>query len=210
MISILAPACFAETASSDQRLVMQSLWEAAATAQNEGHYEKAENYHRLLLKEIEAIKDISPIERFQQMNNLASALNRQEKYKEAEDLLKNAMSIVADTPGADEAHLVTLYGNLADSQYHLGDVKSAEMNYNKALELATKYAGPESSFAASDKAGLAQIYMMQDRFEEAKAYFEEALVVFERLGGKDHPVFKKTMNEYQALLLKMKQSGREK
>ena len=149
-------------------------------------------------------KKLNPIKKAQQMGNLASALNRQEKYGEAEKWLKQAMSIVADTPGADESQLVSLYGNLADTQYHLGNLKDSEKNYTKALELALKHAGPESSFVASDKAGLALIYVKQGRYKEAKVFFEDALIVFERLGGKDHPVFKKTMKEYQALLSKIK------
>jgi len=81
-----------------------------------------------------------------------------------------------------------------------GDLTAAERGYADALEIAEAL-GNGSLRHARAADGLADVWRLQERYEEAEQGYRETLASFERLLGEDQPRVATTMHNLAVVLL---------
>lgn len=110
------------------------------------------------------------------LNDLAVIFVEQGKYKEAEPLFTQAVSIlenVVEQP--DDRYLADPLTNLAECYYSQGKYKEAEPLYNRVLEIRKNKLPTNNSDVAKSLYNLAWLYLKQGNYNGAEQRFNESL-----------------------------------
>ena len=120
-------------------------------------------------------------------NNLASNLNAQGRYGEAEPLYRKALEICERELGEDHPSTATSYNNVAYNLNAQGQYEKAEPLHRKALEIHKRELGEDHPNTATSYNNVASNLNAQGRYEKAKPLFLKALEIRKRELGEDHP-----------------------
>ncbi len=119
-------------------------------------------------------------------NLVASNLNAQGKYKEAEIGYRLALTIRRKVLGEEHLDTATSYSNVGANHGSQGRYKQAEVGLSKALAICVKLRGEEHSDTARNYNNLAMNRNAQGRYEEAEQGLSKALTINRKVLGEKH------------------------
>ncbi|XP_014392860.1 PREDICTED: kinesin light chain 3 [Myotis brandtii] len=126
----------------------------------------------------------------------------QNKYKEATDLLHDALQIREQTLGPEHPAVAATLNNLAVLYGKRGRYREAEPLCQRALEIREKVLGADHPDVAKQLNNLALLCQNQGKFEEVERHYARALSIYEALGGPHDPNVAKTKNNLASAYLK--------
>uniref|UniRef100_A0A674JPI5 Kinesin light chain n=1 Tax=Terrapene triunguis TaxID=2587831 RepID=A0A674JPI5_9SAUR len=136
------------------------------------------------------------------LNILALVYRDQNKYKEATDLLNDALDIREQALGVEHPAVAATLNNLAVLYGKRGKYKEAEPLCKRALEIREKVLGPTHPDVAKQLNNLALLCQNQSKFEEMERYYERALRIYQSQLGPHDPNVAKTKNNLASSYLK--------
>lgn len=126
----------------------------------------------------------------------------QRKYKEAANLLNEALAIRERTLGENHQAVAATLNNLAVLYGKRGKFKEAEPLCKRALEIREKVFGHDHPDVAKQLNNLALICQNQGLYDEVEKYYRRALEIYEKKLGPDDPNVAKTKNNLSSAYLK--------
>jgi len=114
-------------------------------------------------------------------------LRERSQYREAEAMLKNALSIYETLFGPEHIFVAKSLYHLARCFYEQGTYKYAEELYQRALEIQEKVLGIDHPDVATTINYLGLLYNSQGKIALAKSLHQRALLIREKALGLDHP-----------------------
>ncbi|XP_015416682.1 PREDICTED: kinesin light chain 3 [Myotis davidii] len=126
----------------------------------------------------------------------------QNKYKEATDLLHDALQIREQTLGPEHPAVAATLNNLAVLYGKRGRYREAEPLCQRALEIREKVLGADHPDVAKQLNNLALLCQNQGKFEEVERHYARALGIYQALGGPHDPNVAKTKNNLASAYLK--------
>ena len=126
----------------------------------------------------------------------------QNKYKEAANLLNDALAIREKTLGENHPAVAATLNNLAVLYGKRGKYKDAEPLCKRALEIREKVLGSDHPDVAKQLNNLALLCQNQGKYEEVEKYYQRALAIYESKLGEDDPNVAKTKNNLASAYLK--------
>ncbi len=107
-------------------------------------------------------------------------------FKEAEQALRAALTIMERDNGRDHGSLLLPVNSLAGISRVLGRYEEAEALYKRAIELATRERGAKHPDVGILQDNLGILYQQARRFAEAEAVQKKALEILEASHGSEH------------------------
>ncbi len=124
----------------------------------------------------------------QSLNDLGGLYRSQNRYKEAEELIQQALTIrraVLRWPNGPDCH-----PDIAQSLSNLAGLYSSQKRYDKAeplylqaFEINVKTLGHNHPYTAHTLSSLAELYFNQGRYDEAEECTKQAFAIRIRIGG---------------------------
>lgn len=133
---------------------------------------------------------------------LIFCISFQNKYKEAANLLNDALSIRGKTLGENHPAVAATLNNLAVLYGKRGKYKDAEPLCKRALEIREKVLGKDHPDVAKQLNNLALLCQNQGKYDEVEKYYQRALEIYESKLGPDDPNVAKTKNNLASCYLK--------
>lgn len=127
----------------------------------------------------------------------------QYKYKEAANLLNDALSIREKTLGENHPAVAATLNNLAVLFGKRGRYKEAEPLCKRALEIRERVLGKNHPDVAKQLNNLALLCQNQGKYDEVEKYYLRALEIYEKVHGPDDPNVAKTKNNLASAYLKV-------
>jgi len=147
-----------------------------------GHYERAESLlaRSLSLRRVSA--ETQPEELARGLLDLAAVRWKLQRYDEAEELTREARTILS-RGGADSIDLARTLNNQAVLLRRQGNLRAAEQLYRESLAMKVRLLGEESADVATGKSNLALALKDQGRYDDAERLYRESLDLRLRLHG---------------------------
>ncbi|ACK65282.1 TPR repeat-containing protein [Rippkaea orientalis PCC 8801] len=133
------------------------------------------------------------------LTNLAGLYSFQGRYKEAEPLYQQVLSMTQKLLGIEHPDVATSLNNLAGLYESQGRYEAAEPLYQQALSLYQKLLGSEHPSVATSLNNLAYLYQSQGRYKEAEPLYQQALSLYQKLLGSEHPDVATSLNNLARL-----------
>ncbi len=137
-------------------------------------------------------------------NNLAEIYHAQGRYREAEPLIARSLTLHERALGAEHPYIAYSLTNRADNFFFQEKYAEAESDYRQALAIREQKLGTEHPQTASVYQKLARLYIAEGHYEEAEGFYLKALAIRESMPGIDHLTMLEIIEQYVALLRKMK------
>uniref|UniRef100_A0A673ZU38 Kinesin light chain n=1 Tax=Salmo trutta TaxID=8032 RepID=A0A673ZU38_SALTR len=134
--------------------------------------------------------------------SLAVVVRDQNKYKEAANLLNDALAIREKTLGIDHPAVAATLNNLAVLYGKRGKYKEAEPLCKRALDIREKVLGTDHPDVAKQLNNLALLCQNQGKYQEVEQYYERALHIYQSRLGPDDANVAKTKNNLASCYLK--------
>ena len=150
----------------------------------EGRYDDAERLHKQALAIREKALGPEHPDVAQSLNNLAEVYRAQGRHTEAQFLLDRAQALEAR--GAAQSGRRESYMAAGVAAYQLGHYAEAQGQLEAALRTAEEAFGTQDRLAQSLNR-LATLYQAQGKHAEAEPLFKQALAIWEKAVGPDHP-----------------------
>ncbi|KZN65395.1 hypothetical protein N473_12765 [Pseudoalteromonas luteoviolacea CPMOR-1] len=135
---------------------------------------------------LEQARDLVPKEhvtlRSDILHSLAWALRYQANYSEAEQVIKDAISLVA--PIEDKARLATYYNQLGVIYDYMGSLQLALRFHEKSLNIQRQLQNQQG--ISNSLYNIGEIYRDLEKFQQALQHFKQALEVDKALGDPIH------------------------
>ena len=147
----------------------------------------------------------SSVEFSTQLNNLATIVQEQGRYSEAEALFRKALETALTTFGEDHPNYAKRLNNLALAVQLQGRYSEAEGLYRQALETTRVTIGAGHPNTATYLNNLATVVRAQGRYSEAEAIYRQALEIDRATIGDHHPDYGRRLDN---LAVVMKAQGR--
>ena len=138
-------------------------------------------------------------------NNVASNLNAQGRYEEAEPLYRKGLEISQRVLGEEHPSTATSYNNVASNLDDQGRYEEAEPLYRKGLEISQRVLGEEHPSTATSYNNVASNLDDQGRYEEAEPLYRKGLEISQRVLGEEHP---STATSYNNVAYNLNAQGR--
>ncbi|MBW4598551.1 MAG: tetratricopeptide repeat protein [Calothrix sp. FI2-JRJ7] len=133
------------------------------------------------------------------LNNLAAIYHYQERTKEAEILLLQALKLEKKLKRLDYYCTNITLNNLAEVYRTQKRYSEAEPLYQQALELQKRHWGDKHPKLSSTLSNLAGLYCDQQRYSEAEPLYLQALELSQSLEGGQHPTLVACMSDMAKL-----------
>lgn len=127
------------------------------------------------------------------------------KWDDAVTLLKDILKKVAAEHGKAGNEYATALNNLAMIYHYTGRYSDAEPLYDQALSITRRVLGADHLDTASSLNNLVGLYYEQGRYAKATPVYMEAVEIMERVVGAEHPNTKMMRENYEVLLVEMKE-----
>jgi tetratricopeptide (TPR) repeat protein len=121
------------------------------------------------------------------LNQRATELSQQSKYKEAIPYAEQALEIRKKILGDEHPDTAGNYNYLARLYRDLGNYTEAEPLYLKALEIRKKVLGDEHPSTAQSYNGLGLLYRDRGNYIKAESQYLKALEIRKKALGDEHP-----------------------
>ena len=182
-----------------------SLNNLANAYRNQGKYEQAEPlYQRALSIREQQLGPLHP-DTATNLHSLATLYQKLEKYKQAEPLYQRALTIREQRLGPLHPRTTMSLDSLALLYYQQGKYEQAEPLY-QMLAIREQQVGAEHPDTAQSLNNLATLYQTQGKYAEAEPLYQQALEIYQRILGSDHPTTQATQTSYISLLEAMEQN----
>ena len=119
-------------------------------------------------------------------SNLATVLQDQGKWQEAEEMHREVLQVRIRVLGADYPETLDSRNNLANVLGDQGKRQEAEEMHREVLEARSRVLGADHQNTLSSKNNLANVLQDQGKWQEAEEMYREVLEVRSRLLGADH------------------------
>ena len=119
--------------------------------------------------------------------NIASVLNEQGQYQQAEIILRAALSEYKKGCKDDDKNILSLRHLLANTLSNEGNYSQAETEYRDVILLREKVLGVENSDTLKSRMGLAAALHAEGKYHEAQDEYREVIEHQEKLLGPEHP-----------------------
>ncbi|HET8843357.1 MAG TPA: tetratricopeptide repeat protein, partial [Ktedonobacteraceae bacterium] len=116
------------------------------------------------------------------LERLAAVLEKQGDYAQAQQRLQRAV-LLRLSQGVYQKEIVVSLNNLGSLYLEQGKVEEAEECYRKALWIGGQLLGSADPLIAGLQADLGMLYLQEENYAEAEAYFVRALETWEQVGG---------------------------
>jgi tetratricopeptide (TPR) repeat protein len=133
-------------------------------------------------------------------NQVFGPLRNLGNLAEAEQLLRQALSLDERNFGPDHPNVATCLNNLAALLHDSNRLQEAEMLYRRALAIDEKSFGASDGKVATCLNNLAALLYDTNRLQEAEVLYRRALTVDERSLGPSHPKLATHLNNLAQLL----------
>ena len=104
----------------------------------------------------------------------------------------------------------SLLNKTANYLHERARYSEAEPLYQRALAIREQALGPTHQGVANTLNDLGELVREKEEFEEAKNLFQRSLRIFEQTLGREHPRTEKVRENYEGLLEKMGEGGKER
>ena len=133
-------------------------------------------------------------------NQVFGPLRNLGNFAEAEQLLREALSLDERTFGPNHPNVATCLNNLAALLHDSNRLEEAEVLYRRALAIDEKSFGANDAKVATCLNNLAALLYDTDRLEEAEVLYRRALTADEHSLGPNHPKLATHLNNLAQLL----------
>jgi len=134
-------------------------------------------------------------------------LERQGKYKEADDLFQELVAFYSKTLGKEHPDTLRATYRSALLLVRKGQYKKAEAMFQQVLSLQAKILGEEDPDTMATRVQLGWVASEQGRYKEAEDMYEKVLVIQKKSLGEEHP---DTLNTRYSLAGVLVEQGRYK
>ncbi|NET57820.1 MAG: tetratricopeptide repeat protein [Symploca sp. SIO2E6] len=186
----------------------------------QGHYDKAEQFHRrameLRLKFLDKLRQnleleltpsdglhsqihITALHIAASLNNLAALYVLQGRYNEAEYFYEKALQMLRQSVGEIHPHIATGLSNLADLYRIQKRYSEAELRYQQSLQMRRQLFNEMHPDIATSLNHLALLYGDQERYSEAELLHQQALQLRQKIFGENHRVIADSFKNLAAL-----------
>ena len=129
------------------------------------------------------------------------------RYREAEDFLRQAVTILEEVAGPASPRLAPPLSLLGRVYAEQGKCEAAGMLFQRSLLIAERSLGREHPQYAVTLSCLAGVRQAEKRWGEAELFYQEALSITERVYGPRHPRVAEVLIGYRSLLQAMKRKA---
>ncbi len=127
------------------------------------------------------------------------ALETEQKYAEAEQLFREALTISEHAYGKEHRETATCLDNLATCLRKQGRYVDAVTACSKALAIREAVLGKHHSHTAASCCNLGFLYRTLGRYNEAQTLLAQSLVIRERTLGEGHPYVAESLDRLAGL-----------
>ncbi len=152
---------------------------------SDGQYSRTEKIFKQLLEPPRKSPVANNLSTASDLQNLADIYRIQSKFKEAEIVANQALSIRKKLLRPDDPDIAHSLSELASIYQGQGKFDEAEKLSTQALMIFDKTIGRNHSNVSFTLQILAQIYEIQGKFDEAERYYKQALSCEEKRKGPD-------------------------
>ncbi len=142
--------------------------------------ERSANYRLAAASYLDAAKIARGREVVASLNSLGLAYEQMGRFSEAERYLRRALTEV-DLSEPDRALLLT---NLSLVDREAGRMNAAEALLDQAIAIESQTLSPEDGRLLLARAALAELFLMERRYQQAQPMLEELLAAFEKHPGR--------------------------
>lgn len=121
------------------------------------------------------------------MNHLARCYQQQEKFGQAEPLLRQALAVASRSLGPEHPGTADIIESLASLNNSLGRLDEASELYRQAIAIHSASEGPEHPHTAIAIYNLSDTCFNGGRLREAEPLCRKALEIWSKTLGSDHP-----------------------
>lgn len=139
-------------------------------------------------------------EKWDKLRQQAEEAQAQKNLPLAEKLWREALQ-EADKFDCVDRRIALTYEGLAEVLWHQGKFKEATESCQKLLAIYEQIFGEEQFDVGVVSNNLAMLHHVQERYEEAEAYYQRALKIKTKHLGEKHPDIIKLLGNYSNLLL---------
>jgi tetratricopeptide (TPR) repeat protein len=159
--------------------------EKAQRARNEGDESAVEKFWREEVTRSGASSN--PLDKARALSCLGTELGNQERYSEAEDVLRESQEIARQMEGAAGFWSLGALGHLGMLSWQRGNEPEAEAHFLEALHTAERELGPDHHRVAFELLGLANFYGAHARRADGMAVVERMVTIHEKLAQASPP-----------------------
>ncbi|XP_013915065.1 PREDICTED: kinesin light chain 1-like [Thamnophis sirtalis] len=191
-----------------RRLCQENQWLRDELANTQQKLQKSEQSVAQLEEEKKHLEFMNQLKKYDDdispscMLMISSQCRDQNKYKDAANLLNDALAIREKTLGKDHPAVAATLNNLAVLYGKRGKYKEAEPLCKRALEIREKVLGKDHPDVAKQLNNLALLCQNQGKYEEVEYYYQRALEIYQTKLGPDDPNVAKTKNNLASCYLK--------
>ena len=181
-------------------ILLRSLDRAAAAARALGRYGEAEGDLRDALQIAETMFGRNSFEWAQIANSLGMVYKYWGRWDEAEQLYAQVLRTVSGSDSESSDALASVYHNIGGLLHARGDYAAAEPPAKKAWRLSYETRGSDDIQTMVHAVAYAAVLDGLERWDESLRIYRQALTVFERVYGPDHPEVGGTLHNLGAAL----------
>lgn len=137
------------------------------------------------------------------LNNKGVLLKDLGQYSEAEQLLKQSISIIAQTKTKESTDYVIVLNNLSQLYQTLGQYDLAEEKLNEAIKIAALSMKEKSGNYTKLLINLALLYRDQEKFNEAEEIYLNTIATKKKRLGSNHPDYAHLTQGLASLYMQM-------
>jgi tetratricopeptide (TPR) repeat protein len=182
------------------RIRLRSLERSATAARALGHFGDAERDLRDALQVADTMFGRTSFEWAQIANSLGMVYKYSGRWDEAGQLYAEVLRTVSATDGESADALASVYHNIGGLLHARGDYAGAEPPARKAWRLSRETRGSDDIQTMVHAVAYAAVLDGLDRWDESIPIYRQALTIFERLYGPDHPEVGATLHNLGAVL----------
>jgi tetratricopeptide (TPR) repeat protein len=168
---------------------------AAGIAYSTREYDKAEEYQLTVLEIARSALGPDDLRVAAVLDELGIVYVAQNRYSEAESLLKQSLAIREQGSGKMHPSIAGSLNNLAGFAMQGGRFDEAEQLLKRALHILETSVDTDPSDTAMAMHNLGDLHANQKRFSEANALYQRAMLVWKEAPAKDRLELAATLNE---------------
>lgn len=157
---------------------------AANSANAQIKYAAALEHYRAAARLTDRTRD--PCEWALQQYNIASVLNKQGQYAEAEPIYRNALDEYRRDCSDEDMDAMGMRSSLASTLASEGKYAESETEYRDLVKLQEKVLGPDNDFTLFDRDALATVLKFQKKYADAETEFRDIVAILTKKYGPEY------------------------
>lgn len=133
------------------------------------------------------------------LHQTGAYLSQRAHYSQAEQLLKEALTMRMHLSGPEHLDVTPILDNLSELYYLQGQYTSMEPVTQKSLAIRKQHLGGEHPDVAESLNNLALLYFDQGRYAQAEPLHQQSLAIRKQTLGSEHPTVAESLNNLALL-----------